>query len=203
MKTYMPDRLTLDNWTAASSARPRDLDGAAMTHWTDKLVKLHACDEAVKWARAYPSLKAAWLQCQHGDWMLWLAGKLAGPVGDPRRKKLVRAAVECSALALPYVQDEHLLAVLLTQHVSLEWSHGRASLDELCGVRTAAADAAYAAAAAAAYAAYVTYAAYAADAAADAAYAYAAAADAAAREETLATCADIVRKHYPKAPVLR
>ena len=49
-----------------------------------------------------------------------------------------------------------------------------------------AAAAAYAAAAAAAYAAYAAY----------------AAAAAAAKKDTLKQCADIVRKHYPKAPKL-
>jgi len=85
-----------------------------------------------------------------------------------------------------------------------------------------AADAAYAAYAAAAYAAAAyaaadtaayaaAYAADAAYAAADAAYAaadtaaYAAAdaADAAAKRKTLKQCADIVRKHYPKVPVVK
>ena len=72
----------------------------------------------------------------------------------------------------------------------------------LAEIAAGMADAAYAAAADAAYAAYA-----AADAAYAAAYAaadaaHAAAAAAAARAKVLATCADIVRKHYLKVPRL-
>src|SRR3990172_72416 len=44
-------------------------------HWTDELVKMDACAEAVEWARTQPSLARAWRVCPRGDWMLWLAGK--------------------------------------------------------------------------------------------------------------------------------
>ena len=71
-------------------------------HWTEALVKLKACEEAVKWAKGYPSLQAAWDVCERGDWILWLAGRVAGPPDSDSRRKLVDAAVRCARLALPY-----------------------------------------------------------------------------------------------------
>ena len=107
-------------------------------HWTDALVHLGVCHDAVAWARGYPSLAAAWAVCQRGDWMLWIAGRFAGPPGDPRRRPLVLAACDCAALALRYVPA-----------------------GEECPAAATADDVA------------------------------------AARAETLARCAEIVREHYP------
>ena len=50
----------------------------AETHWTDGLVTLGACDDAVAWAKTQPDLAAAWVTCDRGDWMLWLAGRRIG-----------------------------------------------------------------------------------------------------------------------------
>ena len=47
-----------------------------MTHWTDRLVELQACKEAVEWARTQPDFATAWATCQRGDWMEWLLGEL-------------------------------------------------------------------------------------------------------------------------------
>ena len=138
--------------------------------------------------------------------MLYHAGKLAGEPGSDARRPLVLAACECARLVLPRVkagESRPLLAIEAAER----WARGGDGAPTLQEVRRAA-DAAYAAADAA-YAAYdaaydAAYAAaYAAYAAADAAYdaADAAAAAEAARAKTLAICADIVRKHYPKVPI--
>jgi hypothetical protein len=194
-------------------------------HWTHALHDLDACDDALAWAEGYDSLDAAWAACERGDWMLWLAGRVAGPPGDDTRRPLVLAACACARLALPYVPDgeERPLRAI---EIAEAWARGDAGVT-LEQVRYAAeAAAAYAAEAAAAYAAYAA-AAYAAEAAADAAAAYAAeaAADAAAdaatddaaaaayaaaavvavvgdRVATLRQCADLVREYYPTPPVL-
>ncbi len=170
------------------------------------LQALGACDEAVEWAGKQESAATAWRDCQRGDWMLWLLGKLSGKPDSVKRRKLVLCACECARLSLKYVKrgEERPRIAIETAE---KWARGDGpTLDDV----RAAADAAYADAAAA-YAADAA-AAYAAADAADAAYAdadaayaaanaaaYAAAADAA-RTKTLAVCADIVRKHYPKAP---
>jgi hypothetical protein len=142
----------------------------------DILISLHACSEAVAWAKQFGTdTESAWQECQRGDHMLWLLGKLSGEPGSDSRKAVVLAACECGRLALPqfeirYPGDKRPRAAIETAE-----SHcrGEATLKE---VRTAA------------YAAYAAYAA--------AADAYAAAA----RSKRLAECADIVRKHFPKAP---
>jgi len=47
-------------------------------HWTDELRAMGACPAAVKWARGYPSLQAAWDACERGDWMMWMIGHTPG-----------------------------------------------------------------------------------------------------------------------------
>ena len=193
-----------------------------MKDWTDKLVQLNACREAVEWAKGYPTLTTAWAACDRADWMLWLAGKVCRTL--PQRKRLVLAACACARTALRYVKvgEKRPRAAIRTAE---RWAHGDRSVS-LQDVRSADADAAaageraaayaaYAAAAAAAtsaaYTAYEVYAAYAAAAAAtsaayaatSAAYAATSAAYAAARTKTLARMAKIVRKHYPAPPRTR
>ena len=172
-----------------------------------RIAELGSCGEALDWLRTerHPDLATAWAACHRGDWMLWLAGRVAGPPGDARRVPLVLAACDCAELALVHVpagEDRPQIAVATARR----WARGEATLDE---VRTAAdaADAyaaAYAAVDAAYYAAYAAaYAAAdaAADAAAAAAYAaaYAAAADAyaAARTKHLYVVADAIRAAVP------
>jgi hypothetical protein len=177
-----------------------------MKTWIDKLEKVGACREALKWAKDYDSLEDAWQKCGRGDWMLWLAGKLSGNPDSKSRKKVVLAACQCARLALKYVKPGELRPLKAIETAEA-WANGNPEVS-LQDVRKAAAAADYAAAAAAAdyAAAAAAYAAAAAAAAyADAAYAaaaYAAAADAAyaARIKTLKECADIVRKYYPEPP---
>ena len=116
--------------------------------------------------------------------MLWLLGKI--PSTD--RKILVLAACECARQSLhlvPEGEDRPRLAIETAE----KWARGEASIEE---VKTAAAAAYYAAAA---YASADAAAYYAADAAGAAT-----AADAAAREESLAESAKIVRKYFPSHP---
>ena len=42
-----------------------------LTHWTDTELR-GACDDAVTWARAYPTFAAAYQACDRGDWLAWL-----------------------------------------------------------------------------------------------------------------------------------
>jgi len=159
----------------------------------EMLVKLGACSEAVEWV-GDKSPAVAWKTCKRGDWMLWLCGKLSGEPGGKGRKKLVLAACACARLSLKYVRKGEKRPLVAIQTAEA-WAKGKRGVT-IEQVRTAAyaADADYAAAAYAANAAYADDAAYAAAAYADAP------ATAAARRETLAKCADIVRGFYPKPP---
>jgi hypothetical protein len=177
----------------------------------DKLNRLGACSEAVRWMTTQVSPSVAWRNCKRGDWMLWLLGQQAGDPEGPARKKLVLCACDCARLALKHVPAGELRPLRCIETAE-RWAHGKATIQEVSEARAADYDAAYADAAdddaddayaaAAAYAAAHAADAAAADAAyaADAAAAYAAAAYA--RSLTLAQCAKIVRKHYPKPPTL-
>ena len=121
-----------------------------MRDWTDKLVQLDACREAVEWAKGYPTLTAAWAACDRADWMLWLAGKVCRTL--PQRKRLVLAACACARTALRYVKvgEKRPRAAIRTAE---RWAHGDRSVS-LQDVRSAAA------AADNAYAVYAAYAAF-------------------------------------------
>ncbi len=163
---------------------------------TEQLEKLDACKPAIYWVSQQDSTQQAWQDCPRGDWMLWLLGKLSGPVGSESRKKLVLTVCECARLSLhliPEGEDRPRMAIE-TAEKYVRGDDG-VTLESLKAA-SAAASAADAAAADAAAAA-------AADAAAAAAVASASAAAAdAASEKTLKKCADIVRKHYPDPPEL-
>ena len=170
---------------------------------TDKLNKLDACGEAVRFAGKFKSGQSAWDNSVRGDWMLWLVGKTSGKPMSVKRKNLVLCACECARLALKYVpkgEDRPLKCIETAE----AWARGDASYDDLIKARRAAYDATASASASASFASFASYAAsYAAyEAAAYAAY-DAAAYDAAYVTKTLKECADIVRKHYPKVPVVR
>ena len=177
-----------------------------------KLKKLNPCADAWKWVKDQESRKRAWVDCERGDWMLWLIGKTAGvPMSDERRP-LVLAVCDCAELVSEYVpkgEDRPRKAI----EAARKWADGNNSVSEqdvrnaatvtyTAATTAAATTAAYAATAAyttVTYTAAATAAAYAATAAATAATAD----DADARNRILKQCADIVRKHYPNPPKLK
>ena len=149
------------------------------------LKRLNACSEAVEDIAKYETAQEAWDDCNRGDWMLWLVGKLSGKPWSDSRKKLTLATCECARLAWDKMPKTSRRCIELFER----WARGeKISKSQL---KAAYAAAAYAADTAAAYAAYAN-----AYAAATAAYAVATAAHTA-YTKILAKCADIVRKHYP------
>lgn len=186
------------------------------SEWWHPLADLEPCDDAVEWARTYPTAQAAWDACERGDWMLWILGRLSGEPGSDARRRLVLCAVECAALApaakLPSVEEARQTCL----RTAAAWARGTAGIQQLRSAADAAydaataasctsdADAAHASDASAgcayAYATHGDVAKAAANAAADAASAYAA--DANATAQILMRAADIVRRHYPAPPDL-
>lgn len=182
-----------------------------MKHWSNKLVKLGACKDAVEWAKTQPSAAAAWKSCERGDWMLWIACRTCGKQGSAAHRRVVLTACACARLTLKYIpvgEDRPRKAIETAE----AWARRRKGVT-LDNVRAAADDATDAADAANAYvyaaaistyaAIYATYAAiiyasYAAHAAA-----YAAAAYDAERTDMLKQCAAIVRKYIPPPPEVR
>jgi len=190
-----------------------------MTYRHKRLHQLKACRDADEWASRFPTLEEAWQACDRGDWMLWYAGKMAGPPGHDSRRPLVLAACECARIALPIFEEKHQgdLRPRKAIETAEAWARGDAgvTLDDVRAAFAAASAAAFAAASAAAFAAFASAAfasaAFAAAAAATSAGIVAASAAAfaafasaaAARPRILAECAAIVRKHYPHLPEAR
>ena len=144
----------------------------------------HVCTESTAWIRSLPpdtTARQAWQLCKRGDWMLWLLGQLSDPPESDARKRLVLCTCECARLAIVHVptgEDRPRIAVETAE----AWARGQATIKQVIDAASAAG-----AASAADSAAYAAYAADSADA----------------RTKALATCADIVRKHYPTAPHIR
>ena len=175
------------------------------------LHELDACSSAVEWAHG-KTLHVVWNTCNHGDWLLWLAGKMADKKGWPTRKQLVLAACACAEQALKYVPKSEERPKKAIQ-IARAWARGKATIEEVrkaasaayaapaaCSAACSAASAASAACSAADAACYAADAAcYAADdacyAADDACYAADAASAAyTADAASLKDSADIVRK---------
>ena len=70
-----------------------------MTDLQKLLTRLSACKEAVEWV-GERDLPTAWAECERADWMLWLAGNMAGKNGWSKRKDVILAAIECGRLSL-------------------------------------------------------------------------------------------------------
>lgn len=68
-----------------------------------KLQELHACSEAIAWAKTYPNLQAAWDACERCDWMIWLINSLSGDKCGRKRKDLVLLLCKGTAGMLPYI----------------------------------------------------------------------------------------------------
>lgn len=103
------------------------------------LRKLNACEDAVTFASNYDTLQAAWDACPRGDWLLWFAGKMAGPPEGEGR--LVLAACECARQALPifekrYPDDKRPRVCIETAE---KWARGEATIEEVRKARNAAA----------------------------------------------------------------
>ncbi len=170
-----------------------------------KLKELGACDEAIKYLLNFDTSQEAWDNCNRGDWMLWLIGKMSGKNESDKRKKLTLTTCKCARLSLKYVKKGELRPLKAIE-IATAWANNDQTI--LVQAIKKAAYAAYAAAGGAAYAAAAT--AYAAaddvaNIAAAAAYAadgVATADDAddaavAVKKETLAKCARIVRIDFP------
>ena len=105
-------------------------------HWSDKLVKLSACKEAVIWAQDFPTVTAAWAQCEQGNWMLWLCRQL--PIKANSKRAYVQTAL---AIAESVKQHcAHISEAKLARDATQAW------LDNPCAKTRAAAWAARAAA---------------------------------------------------------
>ena len=157
-----------------------------------QLRSMRACAAAVNWVGTR-DLRKAWDECQRGDWMLWLLGRMSID-----RKLLVQACCDCAETTWEHTENAEVLqAFMLAIHITREWCEGRTDIEDVHEARAivyaalaaSAASAASAAAARAARAAAAAAVAAVADAAV-ATYAAAAAAAAAAAYDAAACARD-------------
>ena len=137
-------------------------------HWSKKLEKLGACEDAVDWASQVSSLGEAWDSCERADWLLWLVARTS------RRELVTLAACACARTVLhlvPEGEERPRLAIETAE----AWTRCEATTDE---VRKATDDAYYASRAYSNAAYYAAVAAYNASRACSDAAHYAASADA-------------------------
>ena len=53
-----------------------------MTAFARRLARLGADDYMINWASAYADMPRAWAACERGDWMLWIALRVAAALPD-------------------------------------------------------------------------------------------------------------------------
>lgn len=166
---------------------------------------MNACTEAIEWV-GDRDLQKAWVECERGDWMLWLASRSGIDL-----RTLTLAKARCAKLIIHLMEDERSRKAV---EVAEKFGLGQATREELNEARSNAAVATVDNADVATYTAtdtaYTVVAAVDADVtayavAASAAYAYAAAytaytyadADADAKRKVLKQCAEICREVIP------
>jgi hypothetical protein len=106
---------------------------ASTPHWSERLVELNACSGSIQWAHTQPSYEDAWEACERGDWLLWLATRLATDRGrlrveDRRHVVLATCAVARTALHLiPQGEDRPRLAIETAE----AWAKGAVEIEDV------------------------------------------------------------------------
>lgn len=95
------------------------------TEFQDLLYRLGACKLAQDWVKSQPEKTARELlrHCKRGDWLMWL---LANCGVD--RRIVVFVAAQCARQAVLYTQDSHVKACLVACE---RWSRGKITDAEL------------------------------------------------------------------------
>jgi hypothetical protein len=129
------------------------------------------CESGLEYYESKSSFKEAWMDCQRGDWMLWIACKLG--VDD---RVLTKAKALCANTVRYLMKDKRSTDAIDAALLYAEGKISRAELDAYANAVYEAYEAARASSAASYAASAASYAAYAAARAYDAAYAASAAA---------------------------
>ena len=158
-------------------------------HWTEKLVNMHACKEAVKWSKQYATLQEAWDVCDQPTWdvcdqptwMIWLLNRTQ-PASTETHHAYVRIACAEARLALTYNKDHRVLTYIETVE---GWERGERTQDEVNVAQAAIGNVAW-------NEAWVIWAVWNAGWAAESAAGYAA------KDAIRKQCCDIIRKEFPE-----
>lgn len=123
-----------------------------------QLKALNACSAAVKWAARFPTLQAAWYNCERSDWLLWLV-RSAPPHPANTKQQIIKCACAIARTVLHLVPEVELQSLRAIETAEA-WVEGKATKNEcgtaadaaVCVIYNAAADANVAAADAAYFA---------------------------------------------------
>src|SRR5579885_1642287 len=133
-------RMAIDEHGQGTGLRKRG-GGSAMaeTKLQNRLKRLGACEEAVKWV-ADRDFAAAWTECQRADWMLWLCGWMAGKAGWPTREQIVLVCCRIAEDALPIYEEKYPNDKRVREciEVTRRWAKGKATIEEVRKARDAA-----------------------------------------------------------------
>ena len=104
------------------------------------LTEAGACDALIGWAYMLPdgtTPQQAWDRCSRPEWLLWWAGRHAGPVGSYGRRRFALACCEVTRTVLHMVPDEDDCARIAVETVEA-WARGDAWAPTLEDARRAA-----------------------------------------------------------------
>ena len=103
-------------------------------HWSDALVQLGACADAVAWARTQPDAATAWASCPDLAWLVWIVRRTSP---DPRLAELRLFAAACAERVAP-LAGEHEAVCRAAVAVVRAWCVGEATDKQLRAARSAA-----------------------------------------------------------------
>jgi hypothetical protein len=83
----------------------------------EQLIKINACDEAIKWV-GDRTLTEAWSECPRGDWMLWGLAKMIGQPGWPSHQEVVRHTCWCVRRAEKHIPSGESRPCLLIETIN-------------------------------------------------------------------------------------
>lgn len=101
-----------------------------ITHWSENLVKLGACDPACEFAATQETPEQAWNNCPKPDWLLWLASEL-----EVDKKPIILSACALARIVVNKYVPKNELRSGKALDVTEAWCHGKASDQELTEAR--------------------------------------------------------------------
>src|ERR1700749_4441615 len=90
----------------------------------DRIRHLDPCGDSLKWASAYTSPDKAWAECERGDWMLWLIGRVDRfEAWSNERKPFVGFCLDWTK----HIKHDHSAIIDASISVLRQWIRGAAS----------------------------------------------------------------------------
>lgn len=95
-----------------------------------KFEKMNICDEnAIEWLKKQENEKQAWNDCHRGDWMLYLISRKM-KINSKKHKQLVYIACECARLALKYLRNNEKQPLRIIETAE-KWTKDKTTLKKV------------------------------------------------------------------------